>query len=141
MMRAGTAYGDGPDDHQLIEMLRIGELGNPWGVDVTPIEDLVQVHLGHSARGIAGIVITYRINDEAVKYPLHLDFNLVEEEFQLAGFNERGDVVIGIKTLARASQTFANLHRHGRTLVGNFLGWRGCFHKHRRYYQSSATSY
>jgi hypothetical protein len=54
---------------------------------------------------------------------LHLDLDLVQEQLQLAGFDEGGDVVVGMEALARRLDALADLHRHGNTDVA-----AGCIH-------------
>ena len=57
MVATCTAHSDGADDHQLVQMLGIWKLGNRRGFDVTAFEHLVEVHLGHTAGGVVGVVI------------------------------------------------------------------------------------
>jgi hypothetical protein len=80
-------------------------------------------------------VVTGGVYHQAVEHALHLDFDLVQKFFEFSGLDELGDVVIGVKALARQGQPFADLDGYRRTLVGSVLGGRVGFHKHARYYQ------
>ena len=135
MVRASAAHGNRPHDHQLIEMLGIRKLGDAGCRHVATIEHLVDVHLGHAASGVARVVVAYGVDDQAVKNALHLDFNLIQQQLQLTGFNKLRDIVVGVKTLAGQRQPFTNLDGNRSAFVSHILGERRSFHKHSRYYQ------
>ena len=121
MVAAGTAHGDRADDHQLVQVLGVGEFGNRWLVHITAAEDLVHIHLGHTASRGAGVVIVGGVDDHGVEHRLHLLLDLVQHQLQLAGLNKIGDVVVGVKTLVRRLQALADLDRNGRALFSLFV--------------------
>jgi hypothetical protein len=116
-------------------VLGVGEFGDGGRRHIAALEHLVEVHLGHAARRVVGVVVAGGVDDQAVEHALHLDFDFVEQRLQLAGLDELGDVVVGVETLACQGHAFADLDGNGRTLVGRVLGGRVGFHKHARYYQ------
>ena len=120
-MAAGTSHCDRADDHQFIQVLCIGELSHRRALDVAPTKYFVQVHLGDAACRLAGVVVVVRVNDQTTEHPLHLAFHLVEQLLELAGFNEIGDVVIGMKTSARRLQPLPDLDGNRRSLI--CVGW------------------
>ena len=83
--------------------------------NVTDIDD--KIHLGHAARRVVGVVIMLGVNHHAVQNTLHLFGHLVEQQFQLTGLNEIGNVVVGVVALARGHNPFTDLDRHGRAMV------------------------
>ncbi len=101
MMTAGTAHGYWLDDHQFVEVFRIGELCNTRRRNVAAAENLVQVHLGHPAGGIAGVMVVSGVDDEAFQNALHLACELVKQSFHITLFDECRDIVIGIIALVR----------------------------------------
>jgi hypothetical protein len=122
----------------IISSFRCSAFGNSvmaGGLDVAAAEHLVDVHLGHAAGRVAGVVVAGGVDDQAVQHALHLALDLVEQRLHVAGLHELGDVVVGVEALARGQQPLADLDRHGRALVGRVLGGRVGFHKHARYYQ------
>lgn len=117
VVRAGAAHGDRADDHQLVQVLGVREFGERGRRHVAALEHFVQVHLGHAARGVAGVVVVLEVDHQALEHALHLDLDLVEQRFELAGLDELGDVVVGIEAPARGGQALADLHRDGGALV------------------------
>ena len=125
VVAAGTAHCEWPDNHQLVEVLGVGKLGDRRLHDIATLEDLVEVHLGHPSRGVLGVVVTVGVDDQAVEHALHLDFHLVQQQLQLTGLNELGNVVVGMKALASAGKALADLDGHGRAFVGGGRGHVG----------------
>ena len=117
MVATGAAYRDRTDDHQFVEMLRIREFGDGWGLDVAPLEHLFQVHLGHTPRCFIGVVVMLNVNHQTAQDTLHLLLNFIEQQFKLAGLNEIGDVVIGMEPLARGLDALTDFDRHRNTFV------------------------
>ena len=130
-MAAGAAHRDRADDHQLVEALGVGEFSDRGLLHIAAPEHLLQVHLGHAARGVLRVVVAHGVNDHAVQHALHLDLDLVQQPLQFAGFDELGNVVVGMEALARCTQAFANFDGDGRSFVGrNGAHFRGCFSEH-----------
>ncbi len=115
-------------------MLGVGEFGDAGPVHVAAVEHLFQVHLGHPARGVAGVVIALGVDHHAVEHALHLDGDFVEQLLQLAGLDELGDVVVGMETAASGLDALADLDGDGHALVivGGGGGGHGAFgfHEH-----------
>jgi hypothetical protein len=133
MVAAGAAHRERPHDHELIEVLGIGKLGDRWLLDITALEHLVEVHLGHAARGGLGVVVALGVDDEAVEHALHLHLDLVKQLFQLARLDELGNVVVGVETFARRSDALADFHGNRRAFIrrkvrhiGVWLTGHGC---------------
>lgn len=122
MVAAGAAHGDGPDDHELIQVLGVGELGDRRLRNVAALEHLVEVHLGHAACRVVRVVVALRVDDQAVEHALHLDLDLVQQLLQLAGFDELRDVVVGVEALARGGKALSDLDGDGRAF---FVGRDG----------------
>ena len=57
VVRAGAAHRDRADDHQLVQVLGVGKLGERGLGHVAALEHLVEVHLGDAARGVVGVVV------------------------------------------------------------------------------------
>ena len=133
MVRAGTAHGNRPDDHQLVEVFGVREFSDRGCLDIAAVEDLIEIHLGHAAGGVLRVVVAGGVDHQAVEHALHLAFNLVEQRCKLAGFDEAGDVVVGVETLLCEGQALADLHRNRRSLVSRIRHSRGRFHKHVRW--------
>ena len=55
---------------------------------------------------------------DAVENALHLAFDFVQQQRQLARLDEVGDVVVGMEALAGGQDALANLHRHRGAGVG-----------------------
>jgi hypothetical protein len=110
----------GPHDHQLVEVLGVREFGDARRLDIAAVEHLLDVHLGHAARGVAGVVVVVEVDDHAVEHTLHLLGHLVEQQFELTRLDELGDVVVGVETLARCLDALADLDGDGRTDI--FVG-------------------
>jgi hypothetical protein len=100
-------------------------------LDVAALEHLVEVHLGHAARGVAGVVVAHRVDHHAVEHGLHLDLDLIEQLLQLARLDEGRDVVVGMEALAGRLDALADLHGHGGAgfVQGTVEGVVG-FHEH-----------
>ena len=131
VVAAGAAHGDGADDHQLVQMLGVGEFGDCRGLHIAALEDLVHIHLGHAAGGVLGIVVTLGVYHHAVQHAFHFAGHFVQQLLQLAGFNEIGNVVIGVKAFARRLDALADFYGDRGAFVG--IGWiHGgvCFHQH-----------
>ena len=116
-MAAGRAHRQWPDDHQLVEVFGVGEFSDGRRLDVAAPKHLVEVHLGDAARGVVGVVVASGVNHQAVEYALHLHFDLIEQLFKLAGLDEAGNVVVGVKAFFRLCQALADLHGDGRALI------------------------
>ncbi|MNT25760.1 hypothetical protein D3C72_1613000 [compost metagenome] len=112
VVAAGAAHGDGPNDHELVEVLGIRKLGDRRLRHVAALEHLVEVHLGHAARGVVGVVVALGVDHQAVEHALHLDFDLVEQLFQFAGLDEIRDVVVGMEALLGRHYPLADLDGH-----------------------------
>ena len=74
----------GPDDHQLVQVLGIRELGHRRRRDVAAAEHLVQVHLGDAARRVLGVVVALGVDHQAFEHALHLAVDFVEQRVELA---------------------------------------------------------
>ncbi|MNV70759.1 hypothetical protein D3C71_1637400 [compost metagenome] len=98
-------------------MLGVGELGDGRLRHIPALEYLVEVHLGHAARGVLGVVVAVGVDDQAVEHALHLDLHLVQQLLQLAGFDELGNVVVGMKPLACGGKALSDLDGDGRAFV------------------------
>ncbi len=109
-MATSTAHRDRTDNHQFIQMLRIRELGGGWRWTVATAKHLFQIHLGHTASGVVGVVIVLRINHKASQNPLHLLGNLVEQKFQLARFNILCDIVVRMEPFTRLLKSLTYHH-------------------------------
>ena len=92
--------------------------GHRWWLHIATTEDLIHIHLGHTAGRGTGVVIVGGVNDHGVKHRLHLLLDLIEQRLQLAGLNEVGDIVVGVKALFRSLKSLADLDRDGRTFLG-----------------------
>jgi hypothetical protein len=103
-------------DHQLVEVLGVGEFGDGRLRHIAAPEHLVDIHLGHAAGRGARVVVMRRIDDHAVEHPLHLFLDFVEQLLEFTGFDEFGDVVVGMKALLRLLQPLADLDRDGGSL-------------------------
>src|SRR5574343_1720593 len=123
VVAASAAHSDRTHDHELVQVLGIGELGDGGALDVTPGKGFLEGHLGHTAGGVTGVVVVVGVDDHAVKHTLHFGGDLVQQLVQLAGLYELGDVVVGVETFAGGLDALADLDGHGGALVG--CGGRG----------------
>ena len=98
-MAAGAAHGDRPHDHELVQVLGIGELGDLGQRQVAALEHLGHVHLGDAPRGLPGVVIVLDVDDQALEHAGHLLADFPGERLELARLDECGDVVVGVKAL------------------------------------------
>lgn len=57
MVAAGAAHRERADDHQLVEVFCVGKLGDGGRLHIAALEHLIEVHLGHTARGVLGVVV------------------------------------------------------------------------------------
>ena len=111
------------------------------GWHVTTAEDLVQIHLGHTAGRGARVVVMLGVDHHGIEHTLHLFFDLVEQRLQLAGFDEIGNIVVGVKALVRCLQPLANLDRDGGAFVGLLVFIHvGEFSEHAKNGTSESTS-
>ncbi len=99
VVAAGAAHGERAHDHQLVEVLGVREFGDGRLRHVAAAEHLAQVHLGHAARGVVGVVVASGVDHHAVEHALHLLLHLVQQLFQLAGLDEFSDVVVGVESV------------------------------------------
>jgi hypothetical protein len=126
VVAAGAAHGDGADDHQLVEVLGVGKLGDRGRGRVAAVEHLVEVHLGHAAGGLAVLwsrsVSITRLSSTPCILPRPRRAAL-----ELAGLDELGDVVVGVETLAGRADALADLDRDGVPSSADAAckGWRG----------------
>jgi hypothetical protein len=76
-------------------------------------------------------VVAVGVDHQRVQHLLHAGLHLLLQLLQLAGLQERGDVVVGMEALARRLDAFADPHRHGSSGVclGCVHGVFG-FHEH-----------
>mgnify|MGYP006883647636 CR=1 FL=1 len=118
MVTAGAPDSDGPNDHQLVEVAHVGKLSDGGARHISATEHFLQIHLGHTACCVAGVVVINGVDYKAVEYAFHLDLDLVEQLFQLARFYKLGDVVIGMETFACGLDAFPDLDRNGCSLIG-----------------------
>ena len=96
VMAAGAAHGDRPDDHQLVEILGIGELGYRRLRNITALEDLLQIHLGDAPRRVARVVVVPDVDHKAFENAFELARYLIEKLVQFARRDEFRDVVVGV---------------------------------------------
>jgi len=68
-------------------------------------------------------VIAVRVNHQAGEHALHLALDLVEQGFELARFDELGDVVVGMKAALGQLDALPDPHGHGCADVG--IGFAG----------------
>jgi hypothetical protein len=61
---------DRADDHQLVEPLGVGELGDHRHRQVAAAEHLGEVHLGHAARGLLGVVVAVGVDHQRLSAAL-----------------------------------------------------------------------
>jgi hypothetical protein len=126
MVAAGAAHGERADDHQLVQVLGIRELGNRRLGHVAALEHLIEVHLGHAARGVLGVVVVLGVDDQAVKHALHLDLDLVQQGLQFFRLDELGNVVVGIETLARCDEPLTDLDGNRNPFIPGIGRHVGC---------------
>ena len=122
VVAAGTAHGDRPDDHQLIEVLGVGEFSDRRAFDVTAFEHLSEVHLGDPARGLPGVVVVVGVNHQAGEHALHLALDFVKQAVKFSRLDEIGNIVIGMEALARGHNAFANFYGNRCSLINIWLG-------------------
>ena len=99
-MAAGAAHGDRADDHQLVQALGVGK-SVTCGGHVAPAEDL-RSGTSSPRRAVSCVLWSLGVDHRAFQHALHLAFDLVEQGVEVAGFEEGGDVVVGVETLAGA---------------------------------------
>ena len=99
-------------------MLGVGKLGDAGRPDIAAAEHLVDIHLGHAACGVAGVVVVGRVDHQTVEHALHLFLHFVEQAVQVAGLQEFRDVVVGVEALASCGKAFTDADRHGRPMFG-----------------------
>jgi len=116
VMATSTAHGDRAHNHQLIEVLNIGKLGDGGGLDIAPTKDLFQIHFGYSSSRVIRIVIVFSVNDHAVQDTLHLDFDLVKQGLEFTRLNEFSDVVVGVESFFSRQQSLPDFYRHRRAV-------------------------
>ena len=97
-------------------MLGVGKLGHRGWVDVTTAKHLLNVHLGHTPRGIGGVVVVFGINHQAVEHALHLARDFVQQGVEFARQNVTSNIVVGVETLALSLQALAYLDRYGHAI-------------------------
>ena len=117
-----TAHGDRPDDHQLIEVLGVGEFSDRGAFDVTAFEHLSEVHLGDPTRGLPSVVVIVGVNHQAGEHALHLALDFVKQAVKFSGLYEIGDIVIGMEALARGQNTLADFYGNWCSLINIGLG-------------------
>ena len=120
MVRAGTAHGNGANQHQLIERFGVGKFGNHGLLHITPRKHLLEVHLGRAPCRVVGVMVVCGIDHQTVQHRLHFFRDLIQQGIQLAGLQKFGNVVVGMKTLARCQQALANFdgNRNPCLIVG-----------------------
>ena len=82
-------------------MLGIGKLGDDGWVDEAATKDFLHIHFGHTACGVGRVVVMLGIDDQAAEHVFHLVCDFVEQFVEFARLNEVGNIVIGVKALAR----------------------------------------
>ena len=117
VVAASTANRDGSHDHQLVQVLGVGELGDDGGVNEAATKDFLHIHFGDSASGVSGVVVVLGVDDEAAENAFHFVGYFVEQFIELARLNEVGNIVVGVKTLTRSLQSFADFDRHRNACV------------------------
>ena len=101
VVRAGAAHRDRADDHQLVQLRRVRELGDRRHGVVAALERLVQEHARDAPRGAARVVVALGVDHERLEKCLHALRHLILERLQLGGaVDELGDVVVGVEAAA-----------------------------------------
>ena len=113
MVTAGAAHGDGADDHQFGQVLRIGKISDLGLGHVATAKNLLHVHLGNAACRIVGVVVVLGVDHQAFQNPLHLLLNLVEKQAEFIGFDELRNVVVGVKATTRLLNPLSDHGRYG----------------------------
>jgi hypothetical protein len=108
VVAARAAQGNGPHDHELVEMRGIGKLRDLRRRHVSPAKHLEHVHLRDAARGLARVVIAFDVDDEAVQHREHLRLDFLRQRLELAGLDECRDVVVGVEAPLRGHDSLAN---------------------------------
>jgi hypothetical protein len=114
VMAAGAANGDGSDDHQLVEAGGVGKFGHRRTRRVAAVKHLVEVHLGHPAGGILGVVVAVGVDHQAFEHQRHFAGHFLQQLLEFAGFDEVRDVVVGVKAAPGRLQSGADALRGRR---------------------------
>ena len=122
VVAACTAHGDRPDDHQLIEVLGVGEFSDRRAFDVTAFEHLSEVHLGDPTRGLPGVVVVVGVNHQAGEHALHLALDFIKQAVKFSGLYEIGDIVIGMEALAGRHDPLTDFYGNWCSFINIGLG-------------------
>jgi hypothetical protein len=98
-------------------MLCIGKLGDNRRANEAAAKDFLHVHFGDTPSGVCGVVVMLGVDDEAAENAFHFVGHLVEQFVKFASLNEVGNIVVGVKTLARSLQSFADFDGHRNACV------------------------
>ena len=98
-MTAGAAHGDRAHDHELVQMRGVRKLRHLGDGREPAAEHFVHVHLGDAPRGLARVVVVSRRRSPGSRARRHLRRHLLRELLELPRLDERGDVVVGVKSL------------------------------------------
>jgi hypothetical protein len=90
-------------------MRGVGELRDLRRRHVASAKDLQHVHLRDAARGLARVVVAFDVDHEAVQHREHLRLDFLRQRLELAGLDERRDVVVGVEAPLRGHDSLANL--------------------------------
>lgn len=120
VVRAGAPHGHGPDDHQLVETLHVGSLGDRrrWGIP--PVKHFVDEYPGDAAGGVLRVVVADCIDHERLKNLLKLRLHLSNKVIDLAGLDVLSDAVVGVVTLAGRDHSLPNSIRDRGRAGGPF---------------------
>ena len=98
-------------------MLCIGKFCDFGAFNVAAFEDFLQIHFGHTAGCVLGVVIVLRIDHHAVQHGLHFGADFVQQMIEFTGLNELSNVVVGVEAFACCQDALANFDGHRRTGV------------------------
>jgi hypothetical protein len=95
----------------------ISSFGDLGAFDIAAFEHFFEVHLGHTAGGVARVVVIDRVDDQAVEHTRHLVGDFIQQFVQLAGFDELGDVVVGVEAFAGGVDALADFDGNRNAFV------------------------
>ena len=123
VVTAGASHCDRPHDHQFVQRLGVGELGDGRWRGIAAAKHFGQIHLGDTPGGVLGVVVGLGVDHQAFQHALELDRYLGQQGIHLAGLHERGNVIIGVEAPAGALQPRPDRRRDGLGQVR--IVWRG----------------